>query len=126
MPRWAVSMDSATPRPRAHRSWRSAMVASQSTASGPEEAQASHASATTCAAAYTERLLGGVLVTSSPAGWRSCSSETERSATGRSTSVMECNRFLDGRCWRAYGGRESRSMLIANLRRSYVSDYKEY
>ncbi len=57
VPRCAVSMASATPRPCDHRWRRKANVASQSTVSGAP-APAASGSATTCAAAKTARAAG--------------------------------------------------------------------
>ena len=56
MPRWAVSMASATARPRSQRYSRKAMVRSQSIAVSSQGSLAASASATTCAAEKATRL----------------------------------------------------------------------
>lgn len=58
MPRCAVSMASATPRPCAHRWRRKASVDSQSTAAGSSGPMSAYGSATTCAAEKTVREVG--------------------------------------------------------------------
>ena len=59
MPRWAVSIASATAKPCAHRWRRKASVASQSSCAGPPGSPAASGSATTWAAANATRLRGG-------------------------------------------------------------------
>ncbi len=59
MPRWAVSIASATANPCAHRWRRNASVASQSSCAGPPGSPDASGSATTWAAAKHTRLRGG-------------------------------------------------------------------
>ena len=59
MPRWAVSIASATANPCSHRWRRKASVASQSSCAGPSGSPAASGSATTWAAANATRLRGG-------------------------------------------------------------------
>ena len=58
MPRWAVSMASATSRPSDQRCWRKAMLVSQSILLLNQGSTVAHASATTWAAEYAIRLKG--------------------------------------------------------------------
>jgi hypothetical protein len=64
MPRWAVSIASATRNPCAHRWRRNASVASQSSRAGPSGSPAASGSATTWAAAYATRERAGACAVS--------------------------------------------------------------